>query len=177
MMDLDHARAVITAELQDALGGIEADQVASLCDLIAIAGAVFVAGEGRSGLIGRCFAMRLMHLGLSAYVVGETMTPRFGAGDLLIVISASGETATTSAVARLAAEASGKVAAITASEHSILGRSADLVVVVPARASAQYGGSLFEQSSLLALDAVALMLQHRLGVAVEVMDSRHTNLE
>jgi len=32
-------------------------------------------GVGRSGLIGRAFAMRLMHLGFEVYVLGETITP------------------------------------------------------------------------------------------------------
>ena len=31
---------------------------------------VFVTGAGRSGLAAKAFAMRLMHLGISSYVVG-----------------------------------------------------------------------------------------------------------
>ena len=44
---------------------------------------VYVAGAGRSGLIARAFAMRLMHLGMEAYVVGETITPAMHTGDIL----------------------------------------------------------------------------------------------
>ena len=36
---------------------------------------IFVDGEGRSGFVGRCFAMRLMHIGYQPYVMGETITP------------------------------------------------------------------------------------------------------
>jgi 6-phospho-3-hexuloisomerase len=36
---------------------------------------VLVVGMGRSGLVARGFAMRLRHLGLHSYVLGETITP------------------------------------------------------------------------------------------------------
>jgi len=35
---------------------------------------IYVMGAGRSGLVAKAFAMRLMHLGLQAFVVGETIT-------------------------------------------------------------------------------------------------------
>lgn len=37
---------------------------------------ILVVGVGRSGLVGRAFAMRLRHLGVRSYVLGETITPR-----------------------------------------------------------------------------------------------------
>src|SRR5699024_7999258 len=49
----------------------------------------FFLGEGRSGLIAKAVAMRLMHTGKQVYVVGETTTPAIEKGDLLIVISGS----------------------------------------------------------------------------------------
>ncbi len=45
---------------------------------------VLVVGAGRSGLVGRAFAMRLMHLGFRSYVLGETITPSVGEGDLVV---------------------------------------------------------------------------------------------
>ncbi|HII81332.1 MAG TPA: SIS domain-containing protein, partial [Methanosarcina sp.] len=53
---------------------------------------VFVMGAGRSGLVAKAFAMRLMHLGFSVYVVGETTTPAVRPADVVIAISGSGET-------------------------------------------------------------------------------------
>ena len=35
---------------------------------------IFLLGEGRSGLVARSFAMRLMHLGFDVYVFGEVVT-------------------------------------------------------------------------------------------------------
>ncbi len=42
---------------------------------------VLVVGAGRSGLVGKAFAMRLMHLGFQVYVLGETINPNVGEGD------------------------------------------------------------------------------------------------
>jgi 6-phospho-3-hexuloisomerase len=176
-MDFGEAWGGILDEVRGALAGIGAERIASLCELISGARTVFVTGEGRSGLVGRCFAMRLVHLGVATHFVGETATPRLERGDVLVAISGTGETAGTCALARLAEGAGGRVAAVTAAERSTLGSMAELVVLVPAGESRQYGGSLFEQSALIALDAVVSMLQKRLGVTAASMDSRHANLE
>ncbi len=56
------------------------------------AGRIFIAGAGRSKLVGNFFAMRLVHGGYNVNVVGEIVTPSIKAGDLLIIISGSGET-------------------------------------------------------------------------------------
>ena len=63
----------ILLELARTLHSIDEQQIDKLAVQILEAGAVFVAGAGRSGLMMRAFAMRLMHLGLRAYVVGETV--------------------------------------------------------------------------------------------------------
>ena len=45
---------------------------------------IFVAGAGRSGLISKFFAMRLMHAGFEVFVVGEIVTPSICEGDLFL---------------------------------------------------------------------------------------------
>ena len=55
---------------------------------------IFVTGAGRSGLVAKAFAMRLMHLGLRVYVVGETISPAIYDDDCIVTISGSGETNT-----------------------------------------------------------------------------------
>lgn len=160
------------------LSHIRPEQAEALCELLAGEPAVFVTGEGRSGLVARCFAMRLMHLEIAAHVAGETVTPRLQVGEVLLAVSRTGETAATCAIARAAQAAGGRVAAITAEPASSLGQLAALIIVVPSeRSSAQYGGAAFEQATLLLLDAIALELQHRLGQTPDQMDARHTNLE
>lgn len=36
---------------------------------------IFIVGMGKSGFVGRAFALRLMNLGFNAYFLGEIITP------------------------------------------------------------------------------------------------------
>ena len=47
---------------------------------------VFIYGAGRSGFIGKSFTQRLMHLGFKACFISDTVTYRYKAKDLLIII-------------------------------------------------------------------------------------------
>ena len=60
---------------------------------------IYVMGAGRSGLVAKGFAMRLMHLGLQSYVVGETITPALRKGDVIVIFSGSGRTKTVADIA------------------------------------------------------------------------------
>jgi 6-phospho-3-hexuloisomerase len=167
----------IIEEVSQALADVQPAQVAALGEAIVGASRVFVGGAGRSGLVGRCFAVRLVQLGFPVHVVGAATTPAIAASDLLVMVSASGETDTTCLLARKATAAGARVAALTAARHSLLAAGTDLAVIIPATGSCQYGGSLFEQCALLVLDSVALDLQHRRGQTPDQMDARHANLE
>ena len=79
------------AELTSVLAQVDDAQAEQLIEKICQAQTVFLAGSGRSGLAGKAFAMRLGHLGKQAAVIGETMTPPFCPGDLLLACSGSGE--------------------------------------------------------------------------------------
>ena len=177
------ASRTVLGEITRALAQVDPDEIAALEEAVFSAQAVFVVGAGRSGLVGRCLAMRLMHLGLHAHVVGETVTPPVGPGDLVIAISGSGETPTTLAAAQAAGSAGAKMTAITAAADTPLTRAADGKVVIPTGtgasgvSSSQYGGSLFEQALMVMFDTIALRLQHRLAETPERMDQRHANLE
>lgn len=156
---------------------------------------ILVVGVGRSGLVGRAFAMRLRHLGARSYVVGETITPSVEEGDLLVAISGSGSTQIVVAAAEAAKRMRAKVAAITTYYDSPLGRLADLVVFVPGRtklasmddyfARQILGiheplsplGTLFEDTSMVVLDSVVAELMKRLGKNESELARRHANIE
>jgi hexulose-6-phosphate isomerase (EC 5.-.-.-) len=70
---------------------------------------ILVVGAGRSGLVGKAFAMRLMHLGFNVYVVGETITPSISEGDVLVAVSGSGSTQIVLSVASAAKRAKAQV--------------------------------------------------------------------
>lgn len=171
------ALTLLQAELSRSLAQVRAGELQALQGAVLGAPAVFVTGEGRSGLVARSFAMRLAHLGLRAYVVGETATPAFRPGDLLVAVSGSGSTASTCLHASSAAAQGGKVAAVTGEGSSPLAKVSQLALLVPSQASEQFGGSLFEQAALLLLDAVSLSLQGRLGQSDEQVRARHATLE
>jgi 6-phospho-3-hexuloisomerase len=89
---------------------------------------IYVAGAGRSGIIARAFALRLLHLGFDVYVVGETITPALRPADTLVVFSGSGETHTMATFCNTVKDLGGSVCLITASPDSTMGRLADCVV-------------------------------------------------
>lgn len=173
------------------LGGVFAklspDLAGTLIKEIDAAPRIFGCATGRSGFILKGFLMRLMHLGLQVYVVGETVTPRLAPGDLLLVISGSGETPQPREVLRRANSVGARTLAITACPESAIGREAQVVLHLPGTtklalaqepASSQCPGSLFEQAAFLFLEAVVLILyQKRLGQNKSAMLSRHADVE
>lgn len=143
---------------------------------------IFVSGAGRSGLICKFFAMRLMHSGYDVSVVGEIVTPSIKRGDLLIVISGSGETEQLIAFTKRAKEVGAEIILITSKANSTIGDMAHGVFQIGE--TAQYGkvqgmpmGTVFELSTLFFLEALVSHLIHEKGIAEEEMRTRHANLE
>lgn len=177
----------ILAELTSTLSEIDEQSSQALIDNILNAERVFVAGSGRSGLIMRGFAMRLMHLGFGAHVVGYVTTPAIRAGDLLVIGSASGATASLRTFAQTAQEQGARFALITAADKSPLASMADQVLAISAptpkadivsrTASVQPMASLFEQTMLILLDTLSLLIMDQLDLDDANAFLRHANLE
>ncbi len=157
---------------------------------------IFVTGAGRSGLAAKAFAMRLMHLGLSAYVVGETISPAIYADDCIIAISGSGETNTIVSAAKIAKKRGSKVLALTSYPESTLGQLADSYILVKGRTKKEvddenymkrqiYGnytsltplGTAFELTTLVFLDAIVSELMEKMQQTESDLKARHTVLE
>lgn len=176
----------IMKELEKTLTGIDDQSCEELIDHIINARRIFVAGMGRSRLMLQAFAMRLMHLGLTVYVVGEIVTPAIGTGDLLMIGSGSGETESLVFAAQKAQPLGASIALVTIFPDSSIGRIADVMLKIKAPtskldteySSIQPGASCFEQSMLLVLDAFVLKIADRLALnANESLKLRHANLE
>ena len=153
-----------------------------LVKAIVTAKRVFISGGGRSGLIGKAFAMRLMQIGKKVFVVGETITPSIKKNDLLIVISGSGTTKTILDIALEAKESKATIACITSEETSPVANISTLIVLLKAKTktrgkSIQPLGSLFEQSSFIFLEAVILGLVKKLKISETKMKKKHASLE
>jgi 6-phospho-3-hexuloisomerase len=182
---LTQAIELLLAENRGVLERVDHASVEALASTILAARRIFVAGEGRSGLAVRMVAMRLVHLGCHVHVLGETTTPPLARGDLFLVVSGSGTTATVSMLASSAKSIGATVVAITTQPESPIAKTADLVVTIEAAAkqdhsgqqSRQFAGSLFEQATLLLLDALFHVLSLRLEKSPETLWRMHTNLE
>ena len=158
---------------------------------------VYVIGAGRSGLVAKAFAMRLMHLGLHAYVVGETITPALNRGDVMVIFSGSGRTKTVADLAETAREIGGRICLITSDADSRIGKIADCTVIIEHHRDAVENdaeefeirqmmgdhksfaplGTLFETASMIFADAVISRMMEIEQVDESALKNRHTNIE
>lgn len=175
-------QTLIVNKIRSILEATDDNLPVKLTNMLDNAKRVYVSGAGRSGLVCRFFAMRLMHSGYDVSVVGEIVTPSIKKGDLLIVISGSGETEQLIAFTKKAREVGAQICLITAKSSSTIGDMADAVLQIGT--SDQYGkvvgmpmGTVFELSTLSFLEALVSHLIHEKGIAEEVMRYRHANLE
>jgi 6-phospho-3-hexuloisomerase len=158
---------------------------------------IYVMGAGRSGLVAKAFAMRLMHLGLHSFVVGETITPAMQPGDSMVVFSGSGETKTVADISETAKGIGARLCLITSNKDSRIGRIADCIVVVESQRekigdeSAEFEirqmmgehksfaplGTIFETTAMVFADAVISALMEIKKTDVNTLRGRHTNIE
>ena len=177
--------SLVMDEIVDTVAKIDEQELASLAAHLGQTRRVFVAGAGRSELVLRMAAMRLMHLGLTVHVAGDTTTPAISSVDLLLVASGSGTTSGVVKSAETAAKAGARIAAFTTNPDSPLAKLADTVVIIPAAqktdhgssVSRQYSGSLFEQGLFLATEAIFQSLWDNTDEPAERLWLRHANLE
>lgn len=166
-------------EVLDATDETHADRMTSLFDY---AGRIFIAGAGRSKLVGNFLAMRLMHSGYDVYVVGEIVTPSVRQGDLLVVISGSGETEQLVAFAARAHSLGAKIALITAKSESALSSIAEDVFRIGSpdcykKVKGMPMGTTFELTTLCFLEALISHIIWDKDFAEEDLKERHANLE
>lgn len=186
-MTADGYLIAILDELASNARRVQPGQLDALADELDGVGHVFCAGAGRSGLAVRAFANRLLHLGISVSVVGDITSPHSQPGDLLLIVSGSGETGSLVALAEKARATGIRIALVTMAPESSISRVAETVVVLPGASPKLSGptsvptiqpmGSSFEQFTSLALDAVVLTVAARMGETTETMFRRHADLE
>ena len=146
---------------------------------------IFVYGAGRSGFVGRCFAQRLMHLGMKSCFVSDAVTHQYANKDLLILISGSGETASSIAIAKKAKEIGGSIVLFSTNPNSSIGKISKFVIEVKGKSKdaaitketlAPYT-SLFDISTLSVLDSIGSVLMNVLKVSEHDIDKRHASIE
>ncbi|OON42026.1 6-phospho 3-hexuloisomerase [Izhakiella australiensis] len=183
-----HSLMAIIEELKSDAQLIERQSVDRLAQLVHSASRVFVAGAGRSGFAARAFANRLMHLGYSVFFVGEPTTPSIRQGDLLVIGSGSGETASLVSMAKKAKAEGANIATLTIYPDHSIGKMASVSIRIPGvtkkstegsgkASSVQPSGSSFEQLSWLIYDSIIVDLKALSGQNDDQMYYRHANLE
>jgi 6-phospho-3-hexuloisomerase len=158
---------------------------------------IFIVGMGRSGFVGRAFALRLMNLEFDVYFLGETITRAASEGDLLIAISGTGATRIVLSACTAAKEIGTRVVAITSFPKSLLGQIADLTVEVGGKTKAGVPkekdylarqitgerepisplGSIFENNCMVFLDSLIVELMHRLRQTEADLRRAHATIE
>ncbi|MBN1194421.1 MAG: SIS domain-containing protein [Methanomicrobiaceae archaeon] len=153
---------------------------------------VFTFGLGRSGLVASAFAMRLIHLGIPTFVVGESILPdirEYGLeGDVVVVFSRSGGPGIAADYAADAKNTGGaRICLITGMANSPVGEIADCVMYFPCdlflRRCAEEGctlfaplGTFFETAAWVFADAVVSQMMETRGTDADEMWDIHANL-
>lgn len=161
---------------------LDSENVNKLINEIINTKRIFLMGAGRSGLEARVFAMRLMHLGFDAYIIGDVTTPVPTKGDLVIIISGSGKTRSIVNLGTSLKDKDPKMIVMTTNKDSYLAKISDIIIIIPVviedinkdlRECFLPMGTLFEAVSHIFLDAIISELKYRIGTTEAKMKDRH----
>jgi 6-phospho-3-hexuloisomerase len=172
------AQEYIGRRVSDSLTSIDPALILRTIELLTRAPATFVYGAGRSGIIGRAFAMRLVQAGLRAYVIGESVTPIVRRGDAVIILSRSGESYSSMQTANIVRREGSELVVITTRPTSKLAHAASILITIDLPEDTERSrlaplGTLFESASLRLTDALIASLLVARGENEESMRARH----
>lgn len=185
-MMITHRAGAIVDEIRDVVARLDEEQLNAVVREITGARRVVVLGVGREGLAARGFAMRLAHLGIDSHWGWDDTTPGVGGGDLLFLVNGSGQIGHLDYVFSRVKEHGARTVVVTGVPEEKTPQQADAVIWVPGSVyggrgdlvpSSQPMGSLFEQSTGIALDSLILALAEELGKSFAEMSQRHRNFE
>ena len=173
----------IQQKLKDILSQVSRKDIEEVKKIFFASDRIFVYGAGRSGLVAKAFAIRLVHLGFQTFVIGETITAPVQKGDMVIIISGSGETIPAVMTAEIAHNIGAKVVSVTGKRKSGIAKYADITLFISAtcddveRKKLAPLGTLFEASVWILLDGLIADLMECKNETEETMQKRHATLE
>ncbi|MDO8428474.1 MAG: 6-phospho-3-hexuloisomerase [Candidatus Diapherotrites archaeon] len=186
----------ITQHIENYNQNLDLNKVHQILKILQTQNKIFVYGAGRSGLVGKAFAMRLMHLSLNVFVIGETVYPAIKENDVLFVISGSGETSAIVNACKSAKEKKAKIIALTSNLNSSIGKIGDIALEVKGRTKEDVRekdyeqkqiigqhqplsplGTLFEDTCQVLLDGLIVGLMKEMGKNEQQLKERHANIE
>ena len=173
----------IQRKIDDILSRVSLRDIDKVKNLFFSSNHIFVYGAGRSGLVAKAFAIRLVHLGFQTFVIGDTITVPVQKGDLVVIISGSGETIPAVMTAEIANDLGASVISITGKKKSEIAKYADVTLFISANCKdserKRYAplGTLFEASVWILLDGIVADLLYSKEETEETMRMRHATLE
>ncbi|ABJ56126.1 6-phospho-3-hexuloisomerase [Oenococcus oeni] len=174
----------VLQEITTVMDDVDEKQLQAVEKIISKEKRIFVLGAGRSGLMAKGFAMRLMHIGYTVYVIGETITPSIAAGDVLVSVSGSGTTGSVLEPTEKAHQNGVEIVAVTSNSQSPLAKNSDVALIVPGATKAGDGvksiqllSTLFDQTTHITLDILTLMLSRRDNTSNDAAKAAHSNME
>lgn len=177
---------LILSEIKTVLSKIDQTQCDNLIQEIFSANKIVWIGAGKVGMATKGFIMRLGHFWRQAWFIWDTTVPNTGSGDLILVVSGSGETQTIYDLLVIWKNNGAKIALVTGNPDSRMWKLADVIVQVTAPSktkevdgfkSAQPMTTLNEQSLQLLFDAIVLDIMEKTWETHDSMRARHSNLE
>jgi 6-phospho 3-hexuloisomerase len=173
----------IQRKINGILNSVSTNDIEKIKKLFFKSNRIFVYGAGRSGLVAKAFSIRLVHLGFETFVIGETITAPVQKGDLVIIISGSGETIPAIMTADIAHKLGAKVVSITGKKKSDISKYADITLYLSATCNdverKRYAplGTLFEASVWILMDGIIADLLESKHEKEETMRKRHATLQ
>ena len=173
----------IQRKIKDILEQVSQEDIDQVKQLFFKSNRIFVYGAGRSGLVAKAFAIRLMHLGFQTFVIGETISAPVTKDDLVVIVSGSGETIPAVMTAEIAQNLGANVVSITGKKRSEIARFANVTLLIKASCDEKDRkkfaplGTLFEASVWILLDGIIADLLDSKNETEENMRSRHATLE
>lgn len=183
-MNVETRYSEMLNEIANVMRDVSANELRTLCNEIVAVRRIFLIGAGRTGLILRMLAMRLMQVGRQVYFVGDCTTPAIVAADLLIAASFSGTTTTTLALAKKSLTFGARLSVITGQAESPLTQIANTTLWLPIPKNAtvnhyqpQVLNTLFEQCLFVTNSLIIEDVIDQLNEDEPRMLRRHANLE
>ena len=176
----------VVNEIQATLSNSNFSELKLFIEQILISEQIVVYGAGRVGLVMKSFSMRLNHLGLKSFFLDDSNIPKMSSKDLLIIGSGSGKTPSVATIVDIAEKNKLSIICITADRDSMIANSSLAVLFINTqtkdsdiklRTSIQPMTTLFEQTLLITLDSIVLVLMSKLKKTHETMLLRHNILE
>jgi len=173
----------IQYKLKGILSELNPQDIEKVISLFFQARRIFVYGAGRSGLVAKAFAIRLVHLGFQTFVIGETIGAPVKKDDMVFIVTGSGETIPSVMTAEITKNIGAQLVVLTGEKDSRITKFADISIVLSAGCNEterkQFAplGTLFEASAWLLLDGLIAELMKNKNETEESMQSRHATLE